>query len=160
MATQRAAPPTGTAKREISKTASEGHFLSAASFVDTLQSTCATKAERGRKSRFEHRQAIAINTLTCGKRDLTGRRPRASVHHELQNPAYSLQTRRQTPQPRGRGFGDGSSKQRTAGSKANDFQQLGGTTEVVPFPHMQNPNSFSGRNPRRSGSGLEIRESM
>ncbi len=46
MATQRAAPPTGTAKREMSKTASEGHFLSAASFVASIRSICATKATR------------------------------------------------------------------------------------------------------------------
>jgi hypothetical protein len=36
MATQGAAPPAGTAKREISNTASEGHFCSAASFVASI----------------------------------------------------------------------------------------------------------------------------
>ena len=46
MATQRAAPPTGTANREISKTASEGHYLSAASFVALYKALAQPK--RGR----------------------------------------------------------------------------------------------------------------
>ena len=79
------------------------------------------------------------------------------MHHELQNPAYSLQTRRQAPQPHG--LGDGRSKQRTADAKANDFQQLGGTTKVVPS-HKCRAQVLQRRSPRRRGPVLEISESM
>jgi hypothetical protein len=44
MAMQSAAPPAGTATREMSNTESEGHCLSAASFVALKPCTCATKA--------------------------------------------------------------------------------------------------------------------
>jgi len=63
MATQRAAPPTGTAKREMSKTASEGHLLSAASFVASLQSTCATKASASPRMPLAGMQSNVNKTL-------------------------------------------------------------------------------------------------
>jgi len=50
MAMQSAAPPAGTATREMSNTESEGHCLSAASFVAFKLCTCATKA-----AEFTHR---------------------------------------------------------------------------------------------------------
>jgi hypothetical protein len=46
MAMQSAAPPAGTATREMSNTESEGHCLSAASFVAFKLCTCATKASQ------------------------------------------------------------------------------------------------------------------
>jgi hypothetical protein len=93
MAMQSAAPPAGTATREMSNTESEGHCLSAASFVVSLQSTSATKTAALWELRAWHVQVIEIKQFRYDPfREETWRHG-ASIPREMQNPAYSVQSR-------------------------------------------------------------------
>jgi hypothetical protein len=91
---QSAAPPAGTATREMSNTESEGHCLSAASFVALKPCTCATKATEFTYWLADKLQIIETYTLTAKRTGGSKKKRRDASAVGMQNPAHSLHCRR------------------------------------------------------------------